>query len=106
LFIPIAKTKPRTIPLTLKAISLLNNAELPFNITGNALSKQFKKLCNHYGIEDAHFHDLRRQSLTNFMLERNLSVAETMMIAGHSDPRMLLRTYNNLKVEDVAKKLD
>jgi len=105
LFIPIAKTKPRTIPLTLKAMSLLNNAELPFNITGNALSKQFKKLCDHYGIEDAHFHDLRRQSLTNFMLERNLSVAETMMIAGHSDPRMLLRTYNNLKVEDVAKKL-
>ena len=105
LFIPIAKTKPRTIPLTLKAMSLLNNAELPFNITGNALSKQFKKLCDHYEIEDAHFHDLRRQSLTNFMLERNLSVAETMMIAGHSDPRMLLRTYNNLRVEDVAKKL-
>ena len=106
LFIPIAKTKPRTIPLTLKAVSLLNNAELPFNITGNALSKQFKKLCDYYGIEDAHFHDLRRQSLTNFMLERNLSVAETMMIAGHSDPRMLLKTYNNLKVEDVAKKLE
>ena len=105
LFIPIAKTKPRTIPLTLKAISLLNNTELPFNITGDALSKQFKKLCDYYGIEDAHFHDLRRQSLTNFMLDKKLSVAETMMIAGHSDPRMLLRTYNNLKVEDVAKKL-
>ena len=105
LFIPIAKTKPRTIPLTLKAMSLLNNVELPFNITGNALSKQFKKLCNHYEIEDAHFHDLRRQSLTNFMLKKKLSVAETMIIAGHSDPRMLLRTYNNLKVEDVADKL-
>jgi len=105
LFIPIAKTKPRTIPLTLKAISLLNNTELPFNITGNALSKQFKKLCDYYGIEDAHFHDLRKQSLTNFMLDKKLSVAETMLIAGHSDPRMLLRTYNNLKVEDVAKKL-
>ena len=105
LFIPIAKTKSRTIPLTLKAISLLNNTELPFNITGDTLSKQFKKLCNYYGIEDAHFHDLRKQSLTNFMLDKKLSVAETMMIAGHSDPRMLLRTYNNLKVEDVAKKL-
>ena len=105
LFIPIAKTKSRTIPLTLKAISLLNNTELPFNITGDALSKQFKKLCDNYGIEDAHFHDLRKQSLTNFMLDKKLSVAETMMIAGHSDPRMLLRTYNNLKVEDVAKKL-
>ena len=105
LFIPIAKTKSRTIPLTLKAISLLSNTELPFNISGDALSKQFKKLCDYYGIEDAHFHDLRKQSLTNFMLDKKLSVAETMMIAGHSDPRMLLRTYNNLKVEDVAKKL-
>ena len=105
LFIPVAKTKPRTIPLTLKAISLLNNSELPFNITGNALSKQFRKLCKHYGIEDAHFHDLRKQSLTNFMLKKKLSVAETMMIAGHSDPRILLSTYNNLKVEDVADKL-
>ena len=105
LFIPVAKTKSRTIPLTLKALSLLNNTELPFNITGDALSKQFKKLCDYYGIEDAHFHDLRKQSLTNFMLDKKLSVAETMMIAGHSDPRMLLRTYNNLKVEDVAKKL-
>jgi len=105
LFIPIAKTKSRIIPLTLKAISLLNNTELPFDITGDALSKQFKKLCDYYGIEDAHFHDLRKQSLTNFMLDKKLSVAETMMIAGHSDPRMLLRTYNNLKVEDVAKKL-
>ena len=60
LFIPIAKTKSRTIPLTLKAISLLNNTELPFNITGDALSKQFKKLCDYYEIEDAHFHDLRK----------------------------------------------
>ena len=105
LFIPVAKTKPRTIPLTLKAVSLLNNAELPFNITGNALTKQFRKLCKYYGIKDAHFHDLRKQSLTNFMLKKKLSVAETMLIAGHSDPRMLLRTYNNLKVEDVADKL-
>jgi len=105
LFIPVAKNKPRTIPLTLKAVSLLNNAELPFNITGNALSKQFRKLCKHYGIKDAHFHDLRKQSLTNFMLKNKLSVAETMLIAGHSDPRMLLRTYNNLKVEYLADKL-
>ena len=40
------------------------------------------------------------------MLKKNLTVAETMLQAGHSDPRMLLRVYNNLRVEDVAKKLD
>ncbi len=106
LFIPVAKTKPRTIPLTSRAREILKHASLPFNISADRLGKQWRKLCKHYGIKDAHFHDLRRQSLTNFMLKKKLSVAETMMIAGHSDPRMLLRTYNNLKVEDVAKKLD
>ena len=106
LFIPVAKTKPRTIPLTSRAQEILKHSSLPFNISADRLGKQWRKLCKHYGIEDAHFHDLRRQSLTNFMLKKKLSVAETMMIAGHSDPRMLLRTYNNLKVEDVAKKLD
>ena len=39
------------------------------------------------------------------MLKKKLSVAETMLIAGHSDPRMLLKTYNNLAVEDVSLKL-
>ena len=28
-----------------------------------------------------------------------------MMIAGHSDPRMLMSTYSNLQVEHVAEKL-
>jgi len=28
-----------------------------------------------------------------------------MLIAGHKDPRMLLRIYNNLQVEHVAAKL-
>ena len=106
LFIPVAKTKPRTIPLTSRAREILKHASLPFNISADRLGKRWRKLCKHYGIKDAHFHDLRKQSLTNFMLKKKLSVAETMMIAGHSDPRMLLRTYNNLKVEDVAKKLD
>ncbi len=106
LYIPVAKTKPRTIPLTKKALLILRSCTLPFNIDRYLLGKHFRRLCKHYGIEDAHFHDLRRQSLTNFMLKKKLSVAETMMIAGHLDPRMLLRTYNNLKVEDVAKKLD
>jgi len=106
LYIPLAKTKPRTIPLTKKALLILRSCTLPFNIDRHLLGKHFRRLCKHYNIKDAHFHDLRKQSLTNFMLKKKLSVAETMMIAGHSDPRMLLRTYNNLKVEDVAKKLN
>ena len=106
LFIPIAKTKPRTIPLTKKALDLIKSSDLPFGISGIAVSKQFHKLCKFYNIEDAKFHDLRRQALTNFMKDKKLSVAETMYISGHSDPKMLLKTYNNLKLADVSKRMN
>ena len=106
LFIPIAKTKPRTIPLTKKAVELIKGAALPFNVKPDYVNKQFAKLSKHYKIKDAHFHDLRHQSLSNLMVENKLSVAETMVISGHSDPRMLLRVYNNLTVEDISKKLN
>ena len=101
-----AKTKPRLIPLTKKALSVLKNATLPFNIDRHLLGKRFRRLCKHYRIKDAHFNDLRKQSLTNFMKDKKLNVPDTMLIAGHKDPRMLLRIYNNLQVADVAKKLN
>ena len=104
--IPVAKTRPRIIPLTTDALAEIQNADLPFTLTKYALDKQFRKLCKYYGIEDAHFHDLRHQALTNFMKDKGLNVPETMMIAGHSDPRMLLRIYNNLEVSHVANKLN
>ena len=105
LFIPVAKTKPRTITLTKKALSVLKNAKLPFNMDRHLLGKRFRRLCRHYRIKDLHFHDIRKNSLTDFMKDKGLNVPETMLIAGHKDPRMLLRIYNNLQVSDVAKKL-
>ena len=59
-----------------------------------------------YGIKGAVFHDCRRNALTNFMKDKGLNVPETMKIAGHTDPRMLLRIYNNLEAHHVAKKLN
>ena len=106
LVIPIAKTKPRVIPLTKRARKLLLDAELPFKISKWQVSKQFRKLCIEYGIKDAVFHDCRRNALTDFMRKHKLNVPETMKIAGHSDPRMLLRIYNNLEAHHVAKKLN
>ena len=105
LMIPIAKTKPRKIPLTQEALHEIKNADLPFRLTKYALDKKFRRLCKKYKIVDAHFHDLRKQALTNFMKDKGLNVPETMMISGHSDPRMLLRVYNNLEVHHVAEKL-
>ena len=86
-----------------KIISAHPNAKLKYVYDVN---KKFAKLCEHYKIKDAHFHDIRHQSLSNFMIQNKLSVGETMVISGHSDPRMLLRTYNNIKVEDISKKLN
>ena len=106
LVIPITKTKPRVIPLTTKALRLLNDAELPFKISKWQVSKQFRKLCIEYGIKGAVFHDCRRNALTDFMRKHGLNVPETMKIAGHSDPRMLLRIYNNLEAHHVAEKLN
>tara|TARA_R100000008_G_scaffold6250_1_gene3563 strand:+ start:824 stop:1774 length:951 start_codon:yes stop_codon:yes gene_type:complete len=105
LLIPVAKTKPRTIPLTPKAVEILKSATLPFNISLDRLGKQFRRLCNQYGIKNARLYDIRHQSLSDFMHIKKLDVGSTMLIAGHSDPRMLLRVYNNLQVADVAKKL-
>ena len=104
--IPIAKTKPRVIPLTNKALKLLKDAELPFKISKWQVSKQFRKLCTGYGIKGAVFHDCRRNALTDFMRKHGLNVPETMKIAGHTDPRMLLRIYNNLEAHHVAARLN
>ena len=40
------------------------------------------------------------------MKDHKLNVPETMKIAGHRDPRMLLRVYNNLEAAHVAEKLN
>ena len=103
--IPITKTKPRVIPLTPRALLLIKNAELPFKVSKWYVSKQFRKLCQGYGIKGAVFHTLRHNALTDFMRKYDLDVASTMKIAGHSDPRQLLRIYNNLEAHHVADKL-
>ena len=105
LFIPITKTVPRTIPLTQKGLALIKNAKLPFNTTVDSIGKKFRRLCRKYKIKNAVLHDLRHNSLSDFMRVKKLNVPETMLIAGHKDPRMLLRIYNNLQVEHVAAKL-
>ena len=104
LYIPIAKTKPRTIPLTNKALKILSGIELPFGLSNIYVSKKFRSLCQFYNINNAKFHDLRRQALTNFIKDKKLSVAETMFISGHSDPKMVLNVYNNLGLKDLLKK--
>ena len=44
------------------------------------------------------------QVLAKDSKDKKLSVAETMFISGHSDPKMVLNVYNNLELKDLLKK--
>jgi integrase len=104
LMIPVAKTKPRTIPLTPKAIQLLQD-NLPIIMSSNAIRLSWVRLTKKHGIEDARFHDLRHESLSRMFEVKSLNVPEVQLISGHLEPRTLMRVYANLRPKDLADKL-
>ena len=99
-----AKVKPRTIPLTKRAQQLLRE-NLPIRKSANAILMMWKRLMKYYEIEDAHFHDLRHESICRLFTDKNLSVPEAQVISGHLEPRTLLKVYANIKAEDIVHKL-
>ena len=105
LHIPVAKTKSRTIPLTKLAQKTLLESHIPYRINVNTLRHTWKRLMLKHDLNDVCFHDLRHTALTNLFLKKSLTVPEVMLISGHSDPRILLKTYTNLKAQDLVEKI-
>lgn len=109
LHIPVTKTGiPRTIPLSLKALRILNTIKAnggdgPFPLSANALRLAWERLRVRAGADDLRFHDLRHEAISRFF-EKGLSMPEVAAISGHRDPRMLLR-YTHLRPDDLADKL-
>ena len=104
LLIPQTKNgHPRTIPLTKRALYILNNTGVPFPYTPNALKLAWNRLKKKGNIKDLHFHDLRHEAISRFF-EKGLSIPEVALISGHKDVRMLFR-YTHLKAEDILRKL-
>ncbi len=108
--IHIAKTKnghPRTIPLTPKAIDILNSLERGsgrvFSVSPNAVRLAWERLRKRAGLDGLRMHDLRHEAVSRFF-EYGLSVPEVALISGHRDTRMLSR-YTHLRPERVAEKL-
>jgi len=116
----------RTVPLSSKAISVLEN--LPRSINGvvfpttdNAIKLAFiracKRACKHVddyksgaaracdciGIENLRFHDLRHEA-TSRMFEKGLNPMQVASITGHKTLQMLKR-YTHLRAEDLAAML-
>ena len=105
LHIPVAKTKSRTIPLTKLAQKTLLESHIPYRINVNTLGHTWRRLMRKHRLNDVCFHDLRHTALTNLFLKKSLTVPEVMLISGHSDPRILLKTYTNLKAQDLVEKI-
>ena len=102
--ITVAKVKPRTIPLTPKAVQLLKD-NLPIRMSSNAIHLSWVRITKKHEIEDARFHDLRHEALSRMFEVKSLNVPEVQLISGHLEPRTLMRVYANLRPKDLADKL-
>ena len=104
LLIPETKNgHPRTIPLTKRALYILENTQLPFPMSANAVRLAWDRLKKKGNIKDLHFHDLRHEAISRYF-EKGLNIPEVALISGHKDVRMLFR-YTYLKAEDILRKL-
>lgn len=107
----LTKTKngdARTAPLSSRAIQVLQ--ELPRSLDGRAfgttyegIHQAFVRACKRAGIEDLRFHDLSHESTSRFF-EKGLREMQVAAITSHKTLQMLKR-YNHLKAEDLAKLL-
>ena len=110
-FLPAEITKgnrSRTVPLTDKAIQVLN--EIPRHIKGkvfpmslNYHNKGWRALIKRAGIVGLRWHDLRREA-TSRLFERGLGITEVQQITGHRTLQML-STYTQHEAEKLVIKL-
>jgi len=110
LLIPFTKTgKPRTIPLSTKAIEILRSMPRRldgkvFPLTVDSLRNSFKIAKQKAAIEGFRFHDIRRMSCSS-LFEKGFSLPEVQMFSGHRTSSILLSTYTKLSAEKIANKL-
>ena len=93
------------IPLSNKAIELLQTMELPIRLKSRGIQIKWQRLMKKYEIKDLHFHDLRHEALSRY-LEKGVSIQDVQVLSGHKDIRVLMRVYANLRARDIASKLN
>lgn len=110
LLIPFTKTgKPRTIPLSTKAIEILRS--MPRRLDGKVFPLTVDSLRNSFNIAKKRaritgfrFHDIRRMACSS-LFEKGFSVPEVQIFSGHRTSSILLSTYTKLDAEKIANKL-
>lgn len=109
--IPETKTDiPRTIPLTSRAASVIEQAisqcgdgDTIFRMTADAITRAFNRAKERAGLVDIRFHDLRHEATSRFF-EMGLAIEEVALITGHTNWTTLKR-YTHIKPKNVGKKL-
>jgi integrase len=99
---------PRRIPLTRKAMEVLEGLETDqdavFPINNSTFKNTWLRMMERLKIEDLHFHDLRHEAVSR-LFEKGLNVPEVASISGHRDWKKL-RIYANPKPASILAKLD
>jgi len=98
----------RNVPLTPKALKLLNSLPRNFNgrvfsMKSDSISQAFERCCKRAKIENLRLHDLRHEATSRFF-EMGFNIMEVSAITGHKDLAMLKR-YTHLRAEDLAERL-
>lgn len=100
----------RNVPLTKKALALLDLIEhdgsklIPQS--ENAFRLMWERRKAKVGLEDIHFHDARHEAITRFVNNQKLPVEVLAKVTGHKNIKMLVNTYYNPDVNDIADMLD
>lgn len=97
--------EPRNVPLSSRAIAILERVGCNLNITPSQIDSNFRKYRDKLGIENLHFHDTRHTAITRIANSRKLDVLELAKMTGHKDLHQL-RAYFNETAENIAKRLD
>lgn len=99
--------RPRTIPLTPRAVAELSlvkrDGKKVFPVSANAIHLCWKRVRVRAGLGRLRFHDLRHEAISRFF-ELGLTMPEVALISGHRDTKMLMR-YTHIRPENVSQKL-
>ena len=111
----LSKTKngeERDVPLTKKARELLALIDLNanpnniINVYEGTLNSFFRRAKIALKIEDLHFHDTRHEAITRLVNKQKLPVEILAKMTGHRTIKILINTYYNPDVGDIADMLD
>ena len=105
--LPVTKTKARDVPLTDKAMRLVEKMKgfddkLVFGIKSQTLDALFRKTRDRVGLSGFTFHDSRHTAAT--WLSQRLDVLTLCKVFGWTNTSQAL-TYFNPKAQDIAKML-